>query len=63
MFALKAVVAILCNPAGILRDKTMHDKLMYIPNYDKQNYHFCRIKLMLISFETVYDLFKQSQKY
>ena len=23
--------------AGILRDKTMDDKLMYIPNDDKQN--------------------------
>ena len=28
---------------GILRDKTMADKLLYIPNDDKQNYPFCYI--------------------
>ena len=27
---------------GILRDKTMDDNLIYIPNDDTQNYHFCR---------------------
>ena len=26
--------------SGILRDKTMEDKLMYIPNNDIQNYPF-----------------------
>ncbi len=32
--------SIKCAPPSI-RDKTMADKLMYIPN-DGQNYHFCR---------------------
>ena len=27
--------------SGILRDKTMVDRLMYFPNDDKQNYPFC----------------------
>ncbi len=32
--------------SGILRDKTIDDKLMYsITNYDKQNYPFCVLKL------------------
>ena len=30
--------------AGILRDKTKNDKLMYSPNYDKENYPFCKLK-------------------
>ncbi len=34
---------------GILRDKTMAHKLMYIPSDDTQNYPFCRLKLV---FET-----------
>ena len=34
------------NTGGILTDYTYNeDKLMYIPNDDKQNYHFCKIKL------------------
>ena len=35
--------------SGILRDKTMVDKLMCIqfPNDDTQNYPFCRLKLHL----------------
>ena len=33
--------------SGILRDKTMNDKLMCIPNYDKQNCTFCTIKLLV----------------
>ena len=28
--------------SGILRDKTMADKLMYIPNNCTQNYPFCK---------------------
>ena len=32
-------------------DKTMADKLMYIPNDNTQNYHFCRIKLMVAKFD------------
>ena len=31
---------------GILRDRTLDDKLIYIPNDDKQNYSFCRLKLL-----------------
>ena len=30
-----------------LKDKTMADNLMYIPNDNTQNYPFCRIKLMV----------------
>ena len=25
---------------GILRDKTMNNKIMFTPNYDKQNYNY-----------------------
>ena len=30
----------------ILRDKTMDDKLVYIPNYNKQIYPFLKFKLI-----------------
>ena len=30
----------------ILRDKTMDNNLIYIPNYDKQNYPFSTLKLL-----------------
>ncbi len=33
---------------GISRDKTMTDKLMYIPNDDTQNYLFCRLQLVIV---------------
>ena len=29
----------------------MPDKLMYIPNYDTQNYPFCRLELVTETFE------------
>ena len=29
------------------RDKTMADKIMYIPNGDTQNYHLCRLQLVV----------------
>ena len=32
--------------SGILRDKTMDDKLIYIPNDDKQEYPICKLKLL-----------------
>ena len=32
-------------------DKTMANKLMYIPNYDAQNYPFCRFKLQVAMFK------------
>ena len=31
---------------GILRDKTMDDKLKYITNDDKQGYYFSRFNLL-----------------
>ena len=37
---------------GVLRDKTMDDKLIYIPNYDKQYYHFCRFDYLLKRLDT-----------
>ena len=30
-----------------LREKTMADKLIYIPNEDTQNYPFCRLLLVV----------------
>ena len=30
--------------SGILRDKTMDDKLIYTLNYDKQEYPLCKLK-------------------
>ena len=35
---------------GILRDKTMDDKLMYIHNDDKQNQPFCILRLLVQKF-------------
>ena len=35
----------------ILWDKTMAGKLMYIPIGDKQNYNFCRLQLVVDTFE------------
>ena len=32
---------------GILRDKRMDDKLIYITNDNKQNDPFCRLKLLV----------------
>ena len=34
------------------REKTMADQLMYIPNDDTQNFSFCRLKLVVETFET-----------
>ena len=36
---------------GIQRDKTIANKLMYIPNEDTQNYLLCRLKLVVETFE------------
>ena len=38
--------------SGALGDKTMDDKLIYIPNDDKQYFPFCRLKLLVISLNT-----------
>ena len=39
---------------GILMDKTMADKLIYTPNVNSntQNYLFCRLKLVVETFDT-----------
>ena len=39
--------------SGILRDKTMTDRFMYIPNDDKQNLPFCRLDYWLSSLEAI----------
>ena len=39
------------NKPGIYRDKTMANKLLYIHNYDIQNYPFCKLKLGFRTFE------------
>ena len=41
-----------CNGfySGILRDKAMADKFMYISNNDIQNYLFCRLQLLVETF-------------
>ena len=36
---------------GIKRDKTIADKFMYIPNDDTQNYPFCRLQIVVETFE------------
>ena len=40
------------NLSGILKDRTMDDKLIiiYIPNHDVQNHPFCRLKLLFPKF-------------
>ena len=35
---------IICHFIAILKDKPIDDKLMYILNYDKQNYQFCTMR-------------------
>ncbi len=40
--------------SGILRDKTMDDKLMYIPNDDKQYKPFCRLDYWLAGTQSFY---------
>ena len=37
--------------AGILRGEIMDDKLMYIPDYDTQNYLFFTLKLVVPTFK------------
>ena len=39
------------NISRISKDKTMADKLMYIPNDDTQNYPFCRLKFVVEMFQ------------
>ena len=52
--------------AGILRDKTMEDKLIEIPNDDKQYYPFCRLILLVKMFgifhKNVSKVFKPTNK-
>ena len=35
---------------GILRDKTVEDKFLYIANYHKQNYPSCRLEFLMGNF-------------
>ena len=46
---------------GIYRDKTMADKLMYIPNVKTQNYSFYRLKLLVKTFKHSTLLTNQSK--
>ena len=52
---------------GILRDKTMDDNLLYIPNDDKQKYPFCGLELIVESLEIIIqfylmNIFNQSMR-
>ena len=38
--------------SDILKDKTMNDKLIYIPNKEEQNYSFCRLKWLVKGLNT-----------
>ena len=38
--------------SGILRDKTIDDKLTYFPNDDKQKYSFCRLNVLVECLDT-----------
>ena len=40
----------------------MADKLMYIPNHDTQNYTFCRLKLVVGTFELIKSTNQNSLK-
>ena len=40
----------LTHVLGILRNKTMADKLLYIPNYDTQNEPFCILQFVVETF-------------
>ena len=42
-------------------DKTMANKLMYIPNEDTQKYPFCRLKFVVETFEHSTEETKQSK--
>ena len=48
--------------AGILRDKTIADTLMYIPSYVTQNYPSSRLKLVVEIFEYLLNLLNQPIK-
>ena len=49
-------------PPGILRDKTMYDKFIHTPNYDKQNGPLCRLKSLVEKFIRINkDLIKVSK--
>ena len=45
--------------SGIYRDKTIADKLMYIPNDDAQNYLFCRLNLTVETLKPLTKLTNQ----
>ena len=35
---------------GSFRDRTLDDKLVYTPSYDKQNYLFCRLVFLVLGY-------------
>ena len=39
----------------------MVDKLMDIPNNDKQNYSFCKLKLVVKTFDMINEMINQSK--
>ena len=45
-----ATILVSCYKSGILRDKTMADTFLYIPNDDIKNYHLCRLQLVVERF-------------
>ena len=47
---------------GILREKTMADKLIYIPNDDTQNYPLCRLQFVVETLATQLNLPNKSIK-
>ena len=49
-FYLQILSEISSYPSGILRDKTMDAKLMYIHNKKEQNQNFCGSKLLVENF-------------
>ena len=50
MINLVKITVIVVTLPRDLREKTMADKLIYIPNNDAQNYPFCRLQLVVETF-------------
>ena len=42
---LNADICFLINTLHFLRDRAMHDKIIYVPNNDKQKYPLYRLEL------------------
>ena len=48
---------------GILKDMTMDDKLTYTSNYDKQNYPFCKLELLVWNWTLLVFKYKSPTNY